>query len=339
MAKATGGDDKVESLGVLDKPDSKVPEPIVLTRNDQLKMKQTRKAKGKKKGSGKKTKKTRRGKATKKVSRKRKILHNRSPSKKATVEPETSKVELEGPPQPKRPRRAKTIPSSSSEKPKAKAKAKSAAAKKEPKPKALPAKAKAKAKSTAKSRSRPRRTGISADQRMQSPLYSDDLVKTLTAAARELDPDACITSNKFKTGVRASLEEFQGHRLNIYWSRAGCGVTSYGEDRDVASFSFNCSSARDVFKLGVAMKCASICAAQPAKTNRDYVLYTQSVVGTYTGLQHTTLPIQFGVLLTQHVFPTFQRKIGEREGESLVLRQLALRRVRFGPATARTCRS
>ena len=269
MVQATGGDGKVESPEVLDKPDGKVPEPKVLTRNDQLKMKQTTKSKGKNKRSGKKTKKTRKGKATKKVSRKRKILHSSSPSKKATVELGASSAELEEPPQPKRPRRAKPTASASSEKPKpkAKAKAKSAAGPK-PKQPRTPAKAKAKAKSTAKGR--PRRTGVSADQQMQSPLYSDDLVKTLTAAARELDPDACITSSKFKNQVRANLDEFEGHRLNIYWSRAGCGVTSYKEDRDVASFSFNCSSARDVCKLGVAMKCASICAAQPEKVNRDY---------------------------------------------------------------------
>lgn len=287
MAKAAGGDDKVESREVLDKPDSKAPEPKILTRNEQLKMKQTRKAKGKNKRSGKKTKKTRRSKAAKRVSRKRKILQDCSPSK-ATLEHENSNVEFEGAPQTKRPRRARTTASASSKMPKnipkakAKAKAKSAAAKREPKAPRTLAKAKAKAKSTAKSR--PRRTGKSADQQMQSPLYSGDLVKTLTAAARELDPDACITSNKFKSGVRGNLESFEGHRLNIYWSRAGCGVTSYEENRDVASFSFNCSSARDVFKLGVAMKCASICAAQLARTERerDYTLYTPKALSGFT---------------------------------------------------------
>ena len=34
-----------------------------------------------------------------------------------------------------------------------------------------------------------------------------------------------------------------------------------------------------------------------------------------------------------------KEKKRERETESLVLRQLALRRVRFGPASPRTCRS
>ena len=49
---------------------------------------------------------------------------------------------------------------------------------------------------------------------------------------------------------------------NIYWSRCGVGITCRERQTDVLHFSFNYSSAWDVYKTAIALKCAATAATQ-----------------------------------------------------------------------------
>ena len=243
----------------------------VVTRNDQLSMKSKRKgARKAKRAKNKKNKKgTRKAKRSPKkaptptkapVSRKRKMLkamavEDESMNKggKKTKASSSGKKRDEEPMEPASKRRKeKQAPAASSTaepKPKAKGRAKGKAV---AKPKASP-----KAKAKAKAKGRPK-TGGKADfveRHRQSHLYDSDLLASYEKFAKSFDATMEVKSPQFKEQARAQLGEYNGYRLNIYWTRCSVGVTDQSSGKDVINFTFNTSSACDVHKLAVALKC------------------------------------------------------------------------------------
>ena len=80
----------------------------------------------------------------------------------------------------------------------------------------------------------------------------------MRAYANKFKPEAKVTSGQFKGLVRSTLDYdgFKTHRLNIYWTRNAVGVTILKQQKDLVTYSFNCSSAPDSHKIGVALYCA-----------------------------------------------------------------------------------
>lgn len=96
---------------------------------------------------------------------------------------------------------------------------------------------------------------------MGSPLYKDDLVIELADFAAGFDPKLSIKGDKFKGLARGKMDKFSEYRINAYWTRAGVGVHSLCDGNDVLHFAFNQTSACDVHKMTVALKCAMISVA------------------------------------------------------------------------------
>ncbi|CAK9034098.1 unnamed protein product [Durusdinium trenchii] len=129
-----------------------------------------------------------------------------------------------------------------------------------------PASKKASGKAKAKARGRPRVTVDGQNEawltaQMGSPLYKDDLVIELADFAAGFDPKLSIKGDKFKGLARGKMDKFSEYRINAYWTRAGVGVHSLCDGNDVLHFAFNQTSACDVHKMTVALKCAMISAA------------------------------------------------------------------------------
>lgn len=264
----------------------------VLTRNDQLTMKSSRKkARGKKgdtsnakvgkrKGKGKTSKKSTRGKRGSgkkkvckassssflegRVSRKRQILKGGSPTKHQKLQDETGAssltptpaddvLEMEPSPAPKT--KGKTVKQRKGQgktDPKPKAKTR-ATAKKDTKA-ATPAAPKAKAKAKAKASTKSRRPrGLAAE-----PVpYDASLTKAMLDFASQFGADDSVRSMTYKDQVRQSLDQdLSEHRLKIYWTRCTCGITDLEADKDLSHFGFNHSSAIEPHKCAVAIKCA-----------------------------------------------------------------------------------
>lgn len=131
-------------------------------------------------------------------------------------------------------------------------------AKAEPKSKA---KAAPKPKSQNKRGRRPTTAQDEVDAMEKNSLFSQELSKDIQAFAMQFDPDDDIKSKTFKAQVRFKCPDFQGsHRLNIYWTRASCGITVKYEDGssvDMLTFSFNYSELSDVRKVAIAIRCAT----------------------------------------------------------------------------------
>ena len=49
--------------------------------------------------------------------------------------------------------------------------------------------------------------------------------------------------------------DYDGYRLNIYWTRCSVGVTDRATGKDVVYYSYNNSSACVAHKIAVALKC------------------------------------------------------------------------------------
>ena len=95
------------------------------------------------------------------------------------------------------------------------------------------------------------------------PLDNEVLTGELVAFANLFDPEKhWVTDDNFKVLLRGKVAVSPecGFRLNIYWSRCACGVTSKEEKKDLHNFSFNGSAAADVHRLAVAVKCAELTA-------------------------------------------------------------------------------
>lgn len=71
--------------------------------------------------------------------------------------------------------------------------------------------------------------------------------------AKGFNCDDDVRSKQFKDSARATNPDLQEYRLNIYWTRTNVGVTSLETNQDVVFFSFNSSSACDVYRTVVAM--------------------------------------------------------------------------------------
>ena len=253
-----------------------------VTRDQQLKMKRcneskttrkTKKTKGKKTGNkkakkGKQAKKAPHGKAN----RKRKILKSASKTdlEKSSPKSKKTKSSVEGaettseklgevnPPEPKT-QKARAAKAKAKTKPAAKAKG-------SPK-----AKAKSKSKKAAngegeeKEPKRARRGRKPAtDPLIHSEHRSDELIKHLMDFAKEFDleqfPDT--KSQAFKDKVREQLKPLDYTSLNVYWSRATCGVHMIESKQDVHHFSFNQSLVPTPWKLLVAIQCAQYAVAR-----------------------------------------------------------------------------
>ena len=242
-----------------------------VTRDDQLRFKGSTKGSKSQNGSKsqKKVKKRGKGKGKKKaptkvaVGRKRKVLKvteenadetkakktrtsRSSSSKVAKTEEVAASVD-----QPAKTRKAKGQAAA----------AKSKATKAKPGPKA---KAKAKASPKGKAAPKPKARGRSKKQpgddflerSKESALFEASMVKEMEDFAKSFDPKLDVKGDSFKAAARAHDPGFSWFRLNIYWSRCICGVTSLETGKDAATFSFNTSSACDVHKISIAVYCA-----------------------------------------------------------------------------------
>lgn len=253
--------------------DSKGDDDFV-TRDQQLKFKQTKKDKGKrdKKGKGKKAKgkKGKNGKGpSPKKSRKRQILSAGSQpdavakkSKKGKVqatEVEVDDSEMGTPPvsESSSPRTAKLA--------KAKAKAK---AKTDPNPrtKTAAAKRKAKASPAPKRKPRGRAVRLPGSELMSNPLRKNSLVKALMDFAKKFPASLEENEKQLKRAVLDELSPLGWCKLMPYWSRNGCGVKVMNDDwktyYDLHSFTFQSSSAPRRYKLAIAVRCAEIAATR-----------------------------------------------------------------------------
>ena len=292
-APSSGRTSETTGAGSVEASASSGKKPTILTRNDQLTMKSTRKAnrkqkkgqkkagKGKKRGGNKRNSK----KAIKPSSpqaRRRKILQSQKrvgapdtkdsalvvnttdkPKKrKSGKQPESSEPEEAPWKVSPKGRKGEVAPHKSSV-PKAKAKAKGKAkAKAQPKAKGRPTKSKVEKNSPKdESEQRPQRKRgrpVVKEDLYTSPLYDEDLVQTLCSFASMFDSEADHKSDSFKKELRSQLAEDVW--LNIYWTRQSCGVRSSPGQSDTHHFSFATYSASASHKTAVAVKCAELTA-------------------------------------------------------------------------------
>ena len=261
--------------------------PPILTRNDQLSFKSTRKqarkdkANDKKNGKGKtgkrgkgkvgkgKKKDQKKGKKNtgKSISRKRKILKNSPTKQPPQQEPSGSSVDKpkgkgtkagsSASPLPKRKREQKE--------PKVGPKAKAKATPK-PKMKATPKpKATTKPKAAPKPKAKRVKTEKGQDEEeSQKPTFNAMLVHDLLEFAHRFSPDDSVRDAAFKNKIRTmlALDTLKTCRLNIYWTRCSSGVTLLDAKVDVQHFSYNSSSAPEAYKAAVSIKLAELTAPQ-----------------------------------------------------------------------------
>ena len=268
--------------------------PPILTRNDQLSFKSTRKqarkdkandkkngkgktgkrgkgkvGKGKKKDQKKEKKNTGKGKG---MSRKRQILKNSPTKQPPQQEPSGSSVDKpkgkgtkagsSASPLPKRKREQKEGPKAKAKatpKPKAKATPKPKV-EENPKPKAT-TKPKAAPKPKAK---RVKKEKGQDEEESPKRTFNDMLVHDLLEFAHRFSSDDSVRDAAFKNNIRTmlALDTLKTCRLNIYWTRCSSGVTLLDAKLDVQHFSFNSSSAPEAYKAAVSIKLAEQTAPQ-----------------------------------------------------------------------------
>ena len=277
----------------------------MITRNDQLSLKASRKAerrgkveanKAKKAGKTKrerKGKKGKRGQCTMDVipgapalspsKRNRQLLKKRNAAK-AEVEDDVEDV-VNPPPPAKKPRkRVKNTPAGQSEvpaasepltrKPRTKGKnttekqgAPKAKAKASPKAKAKEAKAKDKVikggkvdKVPPKRKGRGKQQGADGDEKHVKRTIVDNLKNFALQIGKAWED---IRNPKFKEFLRSKVQDHcEKSRLNIYWSKATCGVHVYETCTDIHHFTFNGTQACAPYRIAVATKCAEAAATQ-----------------------------------------------------------------------------
>ena len=141
---------------------------------------------------------------------------------------------------------------------KSKTKGKGKSPKKAPKPKA---EAKAKAKASAKAKSKGRRRRGDADGDQSDARFSDPrLAQFFIDFAKSVGGSGIkTTSPKYKSSVRAGLADLKECAYNMYWTKCSCGLRIQNA-YDAFYFSFVTSSAENSYKMAVAAKCCEICA-------------------------------------------------------------------------------
>ena len=249
----------------------------VVTRDKQLRFKSSKKGERKDKQAKNKTKKTKKNKAKSKtptkpkVGRKRKVLK----AQKAEEEPMQSKRPrlssasckepheedvATSPPKSKGKAKKEASPKANASpkaKSKAQAKAKSKAqakAKSKPQGKAEN-KAEPKAKAKAKGRPKKEKDTEYLERQRESMLFNAKQVEVFEKFAKSFDETLDVKNSKFKEDARAKAGDYDGYRLNIYWTRCSVGVTDRATGKDVVYYSYNNSSACVVHKIAVALKC------------------------------------------------------------------------------------
>lgn len=262
-----------------------------VTRDQQLRLKNATKgsrtkADGKVSHTKKKSRRSKRNGKKKKVSAKRKILEKAEKAKEIHVEPAQKKRRSVGSSGSKDGKKTNTDPQGASacpapsgqspdeKMPKAKAKCKASAKRKAepksklkapkgkaaakpkcaPKRKAAP-KAESKAKAKARGRSKKQPGDDFLESQKKSGLFNAEMAEGMEKFARSFDTTMDVTSKAFKEVARSHVPKYESVRLNIYWTRTCVGVTCLETSKDVATFSFNTSSACDVHKIGVALNC------------------------------------------------------------------------------------
>ena len=240
----------------------------MLTRNDQLSFKSSRKGARKNKGKGQESKKngnkSKSGKAAGKkkgkgssgkgkgckneksknvpnVGRKRKILRSASSSK---VSLETPSEGSGGKGEKKRTPNPKDLVKPAS-------KANKATRDPKVKVKGTP---KAKAKNS-------RGKGCSEKQcaKGKTEQPHSGLTQRLLDLAKHFGPFMSVRDDKFKKGIRSmlDLDTLQNCRLNIYWTRCSAAVTLLEKKTDIHHFSFNNTFVAESHKAAIAIGCAA----------------------------------------------------------------------------------
>lgn len=131
------------------------------------------------------------------------------------------------------------------------------------------AKAKAKAKvaketPSSKSKTKPTKTAVKSKAKKgkkehlpeESPkLHDKVMISDLVDFARSMGGKGVDPKDaSFKKRVRDELDELEWTRLNIYWSKAACGV--HAESRDVHYFGWTTTCAEPSYVAAIAVKCA-----------------------------------------------------------------------------------
>ena len=90
----------------------------------------------------------------------------------------------------------------------------------------------------------------------QSPkLHDKAMIADLLEFARSMGGKGVDPKDaSFKKSVRDELDELEWTRLNIYWSKAACGV--HAESRDVHYFGWTTTCAEPSYVAAIAVKCA-----------------------------------------------------------------------------------
>ena len=66
-------------------------------------------------------------------------------------------------------------------------------------------------------------------------------------------------SDKHEMRSKLYIHHLEDSRLNIYWKKPGCGVTSHYQQKDVASFTFaGVETVCYMVRLAASMKCAEM---------------------------------------------------------------------------------
>ena len=245
----TGGSKKVEEKKT--KKKTKQTQETSEAKETKTEEKKSKRSKGVKKGGeGNKVKTAKKGGGCKGPSRKRRTLmmaNARSPSKSTPED-----IESAVPPKPKRTKTPK-VQVEPTKSIKAREVLKDTLKHQGGPSKSTGPSPKAKAKARGR---KPRKSGEDA-------LNNEVLAGELEAFARLFDPKThSVTDDNFKALLRSKLDVSPecGFRLNIYWSRCACGVTSKEEKKDLHNFSFNGAGAADVHRLAVAVKCGELTA-------------------------------------------------------------------------------
>lgn len=252
----------------------------VLLRNDQLSLKAGRKKTRKEKTNAKKKKNNSKKKGAKKNNKRgktsngRSVLQRAASKRKQVIKGDDTYETEEGtsPAKSSKPLKArkskqdsdcsKSAPSSSS-----KAKSTKTAPKKEPTSRLAP-KAKAKAKVKASPKPKAKAKGRKRQEPTPNIEKADsDMVETIKQYVSMFGEDDVVTSAGFKKDIKATpdLVILEHHRLNIYWSRCSCGVSSRALGKDIFHVSYNGayggSWASDSYKLATSVKVCELLAA------------------------------------------------------------------------------
>ena len=249
----------------------------VVTRDQQLKLKKSRKDTrkqgqaskkpkgGKGKGAGKGVKGRKGGKRSKRGRGGKRALLGKKRSapeeepKAARKGKRAKPADLEESAPVTRKRRSKAIKSEGHPKAKAKAKAKGRKTT-APAPPEEPKDSNSTPALKAKARGRRKVVVDDAELLKNSPLYRASLVQELYDFALKFDKKANVRTSSYKSQMKSECPELADYRLNLYWTRCACGIFSKHLGKDLYSFSVG-SNAYEAHKCAVSAMCAMVAAA------------------------------------------------------------------------------